>query len=141
MEGGEPVHVGRIDVGASPYQSVDLVSVGGGASGQEHAPVCELDSARLVLGLARLQESVGLLPSLQLLGPLEQGRGGPSLQRHFVSKTLSCHSHLPSTVSHVQITPTPDKKKGRKNVTSAFGLHLWHHSLPALTDGLNRAQV
>ena len=60
VKGGEPVHVGRIDVGASPYQSVDLVSVGGGASGQEHAPVGELDPARLVLRLARLQESVGL---------------------------------------------------------------------------------
>ena len=121
MQGSEAVDIGGVDVGAAPDEAVDLVAVGGGAGGEEDAAVGELDPAGLVLRLARLQERVGLLPPLQLLRPLEQGRRRARLKRHLDDDLTS------NVLGHISLYHScqrPDLKCHFCNLAFTF----WTHS-------------
>lgn len=73
MERSQAIHVRRIDVSAHFQQALDLVLVPSRACRQKHDPRRELDP-RSTLRRRRLFVGIGFLPSLQLLGPLEQRR-------------------------------------------------------------------
>ena len=82
VERSEPVHIGRVYVSASPQQLLHLVPVPGRAGRQEHAAITEPDPPVLRPRLPRLSESLTVLPPLQLLGSLDQGRVGAGLEGH-----------------------------------------------------------
>lgn len=70
MQGGESVHIGVIDVGASVQQLEDLVRVAAGAGGQEDGAIVELHLGLLALHHRRLEVRLRADPALQLLVPL-----------------------------------------------------------------------
>lgn len=75
VQGSEAVHIGRINVGAHLDQPHHLVLVAGHARGQEDTSQAEFDLAlRQTARQCRLAIRVRLLPTFQLLGPLEHGR-------------------------------------------------------------------
>lgn len=70
VQGGESVHIGVIDVGASVQQLEDLVRVAAGAGGQEDGAIVELHLGLLALHHRRLEVRLRADPALQLLVPL-----------------------------------------------------------------------
>ena len=82
MECSEPVHIGRVYVSPPPQQLLHLVPVPGRAGRQEHAAITEPNPPVLRPRLPWLSKSFTVLPPLQLLGPLDQGRVGASLEGH-----------------------------------------------------------
>ena len=88
MKGSEPVDIGGVDVRPPPQQLLHLLPVPRGTRSQEHAPVTEPDPPVLRPRLPQLSESLAVLPSLQLLGSLDQRRVGAGLEGHLVALPL-----------------------------------------------------
>ena len=82
MERSEPVHIGRVNVCPPPQQLLHLLPVPGRAGRQEHAAITEPDPPVLRPWLPWLSKGFTVLPTLQLLGSLDQSRVGASLEGH-----------------------------------------------------------
>merc|ERR1719150_1486531 len=82
MKGSEPVDIGGVYVRPPPQQLLHLLPVPRGTGSQEHAPVTEPDPPVLRPRLPKLSKCLAVLPSLQLLGSLDQRRVGAGLEGH-----------------------------------------------------------